>query len=55
LRLLRLAEHEDLIGEARAAASQVVADDPELGRHPGLAQAVAELVDAERADFLEKA
>jgi ATP-dependent DNA helicase RecG len=54
LRLLRLSEHEDLIREARVAASAVVAQDPELLRHPGLAQAVAELVDDERATYLEK-
>jgi ATP-dependent DNA helicase RecG len=54
LRLLRLSEHEDLIREARVEAAAVVADDPDLARHPGLAQAVAELVDAERAEFLEK-
>ena len=54
LRLLRLSEHEDLILQARTAAAEVVAADPELERHPGLAQAVAELVDAERAEFLEK-
>jgi ATP-dependent DNA helicase RecG len=54
LRLLRLSEHEDLIREARAAAADVVAADPDLERHPGLAQAVAELVDAERAEYLEK-
>jgi ATP-dependent DNA helicase RecG len=55
LKLLKLLQHEDLIREARAEATQVVADDPALERHPALAQAVSDLVDPERAQFLEKA
>jgi len=55
LRLLRLSEHEDLIGEAREVASALVAADPELLAHAALARAVAELVDPERAEYLEKA
>jgi ATP-dependent DNA helicase RecG len=55
LRLLQLLEHEDLIRAARAAAADLVADDPGLARSPALARAVAELVDPERAEFLEKA
>jgi ATP-dependent DNA helicase RecG len=55
LRLLELSRHEDVIREARAAASGLVADDPELEHHPALARAVAELIDPERADYLEKA
>jgi ATP-dependent DNA helicase RecG len=55
LRLLELLKHEDLIGEARAAAAEVVAADPALDRHPALARAVAELVDPGRAEYLEKA
>ncbi|MFP5218647.1 MAG: ATP-dependent DNA helicase RecG [Actinomycetes bacterium] len=55
LRLLELTRHEDLILEARAAASALVADDPELARHPALRLAVEELVDPERAKYLEKA
>jgi ATP-dependent DNA helicase RecG len=55
LRLLELLKHEDLIGEAREAAAALVAEDPDLAAHPALARAVAELVDPERAQYLEKA
>jgi ATP-dependent DNA helicase RecG len=55
LRMLRLLRDEAVILEAREAAVAIVADDPELARHPALAQAVRDLVDAERADYLEKA
>ena len=54
LRLLQLLRDEDVIREARVEAAVVVADDPHLERHPALRRAVAELVDAERADYLEK-
>ena len=54
LRMLRLADHEELILEARAEAVQVVAQDPELDRHPALRQAVADVLDEERAEFLAK-
>ncbi|HWH30538.1 MAG TPA: ATP-dependent DNA helicase RecG [Mycobacteriales bacterium] len=55
LRLLELTKHEDLIREARAAATELVAADPDLARHPALRRAVDELVDPERAEYLEKA
>jgi ATP-dependent DNA helicase RecG len=55
LRLLRLLEDEDLIGQARQEASELVEADPELAGEPGLATVVAELADHERAAFLEKA
>ena len=55
LRLLRLLTDEELIMQAREEAVAVVASDPSLDAHPVLAAAVAEIVDAERADFLEKA
>jgi ATP-dependent DNA helicase RecG len=55
LKLLRLLRDEDLILEAREAAAALVEGDPELARHGALAQAVSDLVDAERAEFLEKA
>jgi len=35
-------------------ATTVVEEDPELVEHPALAQAVAQLVDEERAEYLEK-
>jgi ATP-dependent DNA helicase RecG len=55
LRLLRLLEDEDLIGQARQEAGELVEADPELAGEPGLAAVVAELADHERAAFLEKA
>lgn len=54
LRLLSLLRDTDLIGEARVEAEQLLEGDPELARHPGLAAIVAALVDAERAEYLEK-
>jgi len=54
LRMLRLADHEELILEARAEAVRLVDADPELERHPALAQAVADVLDEERAEFLAK-
>ena len=55
LKLLSLLQHEDLIREARDEAVALVEVDPGLARHPALAQAVRDVLDAERADFLEKA
>jgi ATP-dependent DNA helicase RecG len=54
LRLLSLLRDAELIGEARAAAIELIEEDPELDGYPALAAAVAELVDAERAEYLEK-
>jgi ATP-dependent DNA helicase RecG len=54
LRLLSVLRHESVIAEARDAADTLVADDPGLGRHPALAAAVADLVESEQADYLEK-
>jgi ATP-dependent DNA helicase RecG len=54
LRLLSLLRDAKLIGDARAEASSLVADDPDLARHPALAASVAALVDEERAEYLEK-
>ncbi|MGH3315251.1 MAG: ATP-dependent DNA helicase RecG [Nocardioidaceae bacterium] len=54
LRLLSVLRHESVIAKAREAADTLVGDDPELGRHPALAAAVADLVESEQADYLEK-
>ncbi|GAB1642639.1 ATP-dependent DNA helicase RecG [Krasilnikovia sp. MM14-A1259] len=54
LRLLSLLRDAKLITEARAEATELVGDDPDLSRHPALAASVAALVDEERAEFLEK-
>ena len=55
LKLLSLLRDEDLIGQAREVAQQLVAADPELTSHPGLARLAAELLDEQRAEFLQKA
>jgi ATP-dependent DNA helicase RecG len=54
LRLLSLLRDTELIRDARAEAIELVEGDPELARHPALAASVAALVDAERAEYLEK-
>jgi ATP-dependent DNA helicase RecG len=54
LRMLSLVEDEELIGEARLAAIDLLDGDPDLVRQPSLAAAVASIVAAERAEFLEK-
>jgi ATP-dependent DNA helicase RecG len=45
---------EEIIKEARAEATTLVEDDPELRGHPALAAELAALVDEERAEYLEK-
>lgn len=54
LRLLSLLRDAELIGQARAEAIELLGDDPELARHPELAASVDTLVDADRAEYLEK-
>jgi ATP-dependent DNA helicase RecG len=54
LRLLSLLRDADTIAEARREALAILTDDPDLAAHPALADAVAALVDAERAEYLEK-
>ena len=55
LRLLRLLQDEDVIEAARAEATALVDADPTLAQHDALVGAVRELLDTERADYLEKA
>ena len=55
LKLLQLLRDEDLIGQARDEAIQLVDQDPALSAQPGLAAAVLALVEAEQTSFLEKA
>ena len=55
LRLLQLLRDADVILAAREEAVRLVDSDPTLGGHPALAQAVRDLVDEERAGYLEKA
>ncbi|MDG4823525.1 ATP-dependent DNA helicase RecG [Asanoa sp. WMMD1127] len=54
LRLLSLLKDEKLIGEARQEAIDLVAEDPDLTGFPLLAQSIGQLVDEERAEYLEK-
>ena len=55
LKMLQLLRDGDVIVAAREAAGRLVADDPDLARHPALATAVASVLDAEQAPYLEKA
>jgi ATP-dependent DNA helicase RecG len=54
LRMLSLIRDQDVIETARTEARELVADDPALADHPGLARMVAEVVDVDRAEYLEK-
>jgi ATP-dependent DNA helicase RecG len=54
LRLLRVVTDAGLIAEARAEAEAVLADDPALLAHPGLAQAIERRVDRETRAALGK-
>jgi ATP-dependent DNA helicase RecG len=54
LRLLRVATDGDLIAEARELAEGLLADDPELKRHPALAEALTRRLDAAAEAFLAK-
>jgi ATP-dependent DNA helicase RecG len=55
LRLLSLLEHEEIIARARGYAMEIVAEDPELRRHRGLADLVGQTVgDEERAAWLDR-
>ncbi|HEY2723568.1 MAG TPA: ATP-dependent DNA helicase RecG [Pseudonocardiaceae bacterium] len=54
LKLLSLLRDEELIGQARQAAAQLIEADPDLAAHPGLARLADDLLDDERAQFLEK-
>ena len=53
LRLLQLLKDEDLIGQARTEATQVVSADPDLSRHPALRDAIEDLLGVQ-ADYLDK-
>jgi ATP-dependent DNA helicase RecG len=54
LRLLHVLEDEDVILDAREAASAIVDADPDLTAHPHLADRVRQLHDAAQADYLDK-
>ncbi|HVL84563.1 MAG TPA: ATP-dependent DNA helicase RecG [Pseudonocardia sp.] len=55
LRLLSLLRHEEVITRAQRYATAVVAQDPELAVHPGLAALAREVVGEDRAEYLDKA
>jgi ATP-dependent DNA helicase RecG len=54
LRLLSLLRDADLIRDARTDALALIEADPDLTEHPALAATVAQFVDEERAEYLEK-
>jgi ATP-dependent DNA helicase RecG len=54
LKLLSLLADEDLIRQAREEATAVVAEDPGLTSHQPLAEAIADLLGPQRAEFLDK-
>ncbi|HKS44027.1 MAG TPA: ATP-dependent DNA helicase RecG [Amycolatopsis sp.] len=54
LKLLSLLRDEEVIAEARARAQEIVADDPALGNHLGLAHLVSAVIDTDSAEYLEK-
>jgi len=54
LRLLEVADDEDVIVDARQAVDEVVHTDPDLTSHPILRHIVDDLRRDERADFLHK-
>jgi ATP-dependent DNA helicase RecG len=54
LRLLSVIRDGDVIADARAAAEDVVAADPQLTSNPALAAAVNALVGTEAAEYLER-
>ncbi|UCM90702.1 ATP-dependent DNA helicase RecG [Streptomyces marincola] len=54
LRMLAVIDDEELIAEARAEATALVARDPELTDSPDLRTALDALLDADREEFLDK-
>ncbi|CAN5781788.1 ATP-dependent DNA helicase RecG [soil metagenome] len=55
LRLLSVVDDEQVIADARADATELVARDRDLHQLPVLAAAVADLEDTSRGDFIDKA
>ena len=52
LRLLSVLRDEDLIGQARQAATELIERDPQLAAHPALAREVAALTESDQAEYL---
>lgn len=55
LRILNVLRDEELIVTARESAISLVAADPQLSQQPALAKRIAQVLDEERADYLDKA
>ncbi|SDS36103.1 ATP-dependent DNA helicase RecG [Paraoerskovia marina] len=55
LKLLRVVKDAPVIEQARHDASAVVEEDPTLARHPDLAAAIAQQLDPQREEFLDRA
>jgi len=55
LRMLSLLRDGEVIASAREQAARVIADDPTLARHPGLAAMVISALDGDRVQYLDKA
>lgn len=54
LRMLKVIRDEDVIRQAREDATSVVADDPDLIKHPTLDRAVKAMLAEQEADYLDK-
>ena len=54
MRLLRVVKDADLIALAREEAERILADDPRLDAHPGLAAAIDRRVGTEERAALAK-
>jgi ATP-dependent DNA helicase RecG len=54
LRLLRVTKDLEIISDARAAARELVERDPALTTEPDLAEVLAESIDEETAEYLQR-
>ncbi|MFJ7749060.1 ATP-dependent DNA helicase RecG [Arthrobacter sp. NPDC097144] len=54
LKLLRAIQDEPLIEKARAAATALVQEDPELSRYPALNEAIEDYLNPEKEAFLDR-
>ncbi|MFD9892806.1 ATP-dependent DNA helicase RecG [Amycolatopsis sp. NPDC059027] len=54
LKLLSLLRDEEVIADARTCSQAFVEQDPELKNFPGLAHLIADVVDQDRVEYLEK-
>jgi ATP-dependent DNA helicase RecG len=54
LKMLRVLRHEDIILRARDDAAAIIAEDPDLARHPALNYEIQAYINAEKEAFLER-